>query len=753
MYLDITGKTDFSSCQFPLCDKGVKITDKDIKEKSLMICDKKDDWSDFSYLQIKMYSENASGTVIAFCVLTDKKEDGSYGGYMHYVTVSWSGERVITCPLKYGIVTHNNPTKGLDNVLGIMVKPFYGGVTPGKTEVYIDRIWVTNEPLKDRERFIECDENEEYFVEGLKNQKIDAISMLKEHSKDKKHPRLIMTEKGFSDLKRYANDIDFVKDSYIAVKEKADKALEKDIPKYERLDGRRLSRDVCSDIMNLLFAYIIDGDKKYKDKIRENVLALCKYPDWNPSHDIDVGDMARPVAFAYDWLYNEWTDKEKRIMRNAMLKNGFEAMITPIRENVGYAADHGNHNTVTITGLGMLALAIGDEEGCEDISNEIINATIECIPKNLKTFAPYGVCTEGAGYWAYGQDNFYLYHAAMCQCLRTDFGFGELSGMDTTADYLIAMHGAKGKTFNYADAHDKDENCLSASLLWLATYYNKKEYAKEYIKSNNKSYLNLMYFKDGMQDFDDEEQAQVDKFLGNVGSMKRGSGADELYLGFKGGKIEPHCDLDFGTFVFDALGERFVSDLGREPYDMPGMWEYHKNAGRWSYYRKRAEGNNCIVINPKYDPENFADQSIEADCNIISSESNSECSYAEFDLTSAYPEYAKKVTRRFSLTEKGMELKDSLELKEASEVYSFIHTKAEVSISEDGSFAKMTVNEKNVICRLKTDADFKLIVMPAEPLTEEFKKLPHNDNSAYKKIAVYGENIKNAQIIITIEVN
>lgn len=48
--------------------------------------------------------------------------------------------------------------------------------------------------------------------------------------------------------------------------------------------------------------------------------------------------------------------------------------------------------------------------------------------------------------------------------------------------------------------------------------------------------------------------------------------------------MRSHNDLDGGTFVFDALGVRWASDLGNESYSLPGFWDYNYN--RWTYYRK-----------------------------------------------------------------------------------------------------------------------------------------------------------------------
>ena len=49
---------------------------------------------------------------------------------------------------------------------------------------------------------------------------------------------------------------------------------------------------------------------------------------------------------------------------------------------------------------------------------------------------------------------------------------------------------------------------------------------------------------------------------------------DAIYVGFKGGdNAANHAHLDLGTFVLDALGQRWAVDLGPDDYDLPGYFE------------------------------------------------------------------------------------------------------------------------------------------------------------------------------------
>ena len=730
-------------------ERAVKITNKDLKTERLFIAESEDNWNGFDYLQISAFSENATGGVIKFQALT-----GENTGYEYLINISWTGHKILTFPLYKGIVTFGDGVGTFERIIGYRFQSFYGVPSLEETEIYVDSAWITNTPIPDKERLIEVNENTDYIIEAEKNQPYDILSLLKEKFPQKSHPRLIATEVDFEKIKEYVKTVPFMSKAYDDVKSQADEALDLPVAKYELSDGRRLTRQPLKIVPPLLIAYIVSGEKKYKDRAWEEVKALSKFPDWNPAHSIDLGDIARPVAFAYDWLYYEWTEEEKRIMRNGMVKNGIEPMLTQLRQRILLAVNEGNHNTVTFSGVGLIALAIADENGYEELANEVICETIEAIPHNLKTFAPYGACPEGTQYWNYGQSSYYMYEAALFSSLGTDFGMKDLPGMDTTGDYLMAMSGISGESFNYADAN-VGTDVRVPSLLWLAELYDKYEYAQFYLekKTSKGHYLELLYFKEGMDKGTYLKNAKKDYFLGNVGSLKSSTtDKNAIYVGFKGGKREDHMDLDFGSFVLEMQGERFIVELGCEVYDMPGMWEYSPAAGRWNYYRKRAEGNNTLVINPKYEVDYLSDQNPYADCNIIYTESKDDFGQCIVDLTSAYPEKAEEVTRSYSLCDnrKLFKLRDTVRLKKESEIYSFFHTKSDVEII-DSKTAVLTQNGKSVSFKVNSDTETELLLMEAEPLLEEFKNQPHKDNSEYKKIAIHCKNIKNAVIEVIID--
>ena len=60
--------------------------------------------------------------------------------------------------------------------------------------------------------------------------------------------------------------------------------------------------------------------------------------------------------------------------------------------------------------------------------------------------------------------------------------------------------------------------------------------------------------------------------------------------------------LDVCSFIFEANGVMWAHDIGGEEGYPSG---YFSDNG-YKYYRKRPEGENCVVINPQVDPDTSA---------------------------------------------------------------------------------------------------------------------------------------------------
>lgn len=72
-------------------------------------------------------------------------------------------------------------------------------------------------------------------------------------------------------------------------------------------EGKRLlaiSRIALKRIYYLSYVYRMTGDKKYAHRAEQEMLAVSRFTDWNPTHFLDVGEMVMALAIGYDWLYD-----------------------------------------------------------------------------------------------------------------------------------------------------------------------------------------------------------------------------------------------------------------------------------------------------------------------------------------------------------------------------------------------------------------------------------------------------------------
>lgn len=72
------------------------------------------------------------------------------------------------------------------------------------------------------------------------------------------------------------------------------------------------------------------------------------------------------------------------------------------------------------------------------------------------------------------------------------------------------------------------------------------------------------------------------------------------YVAMKAGGLQnhqTHGDLDAGTFVLDAMGERWAGELGNGNYLADAYFSSEDQGSvRWEYYRKATEGQNTLLM-------------------------------------------------------------------------------------------------------------------------------------------------------------
>ena len=99
-------------------------------------------------------------------------------------------------------------------------------------------------------------------------------------------------------------------------------------------DGKRLlatSRRVLHRAQVLSLAYWMGPDARLRDRLWRELEAAAAFKDWNPSHFLDTAEMTHAFAIAYDWLYHEWSDDQRRAIHAAIVRHGLTPGLTSYR--------------------------------------------------------------------------------------------------------------------------------------------------------------------------------------------------------------------------------------------------------------------------------------------------------------------------------------------------------------------------------------------------------------------------------------
>ncbi len=712
-------------------------------QKTLTIANEVTDWSEYKCLVMEVYSKKDTFSEVKLAIISDNPETSGSDYYMGSMPIDWIGWKKIVFRLSdSGTLKKTRTPAGFGKIDALQLWPTYNNTTlDPETVLYFDRVYLSSEEVKQSmNNDIDYMIPSETVADG-----VDAAAMVKTKHPDNGHPRLLFNAEELENIKMLIKTDPFMKKTYTNVITTAMAALKEDVLTYGMPDGKRLPRSAPNMMPPLAIAYLLTDNVQYKDRLWTEIEAVCNFPDWNPTHFLDVGDFARGVAYAYDWLYDEWTVEQRRIMRNAFVRNAFAPSMPHLRDKTYFAAQTNNWNQVVCSGIGLAALAVCDEPGYEDIANEVLNRTAQCLPTALATLAPDGACTEGTDYWSYANENFFIYDNSLFTSMDYDFGLSDFEGLSKTGFYPIALMGPTTQTFNFADS--AGSMVQRGIFFYLARRYNLPELGgyEMSVRQTGGDWIDLVVYRPDERYSDFSSYMSLDnRFKGEQElATFRSSWNDDnaLFVGFKGGSNQAsHCDLDLGTFVLDALGERWACELGKEYYEAPGMWDFDEDGGRWKYYKKNPEGQNTIIINPGDKPL----QNVYAQAEFEKYEISDAASYVVIDLSEAYKDYASEVKRGIGLinNRSAVIIQDEIKTTGASEVYSAFHTSADISIADDKKSAILSIGDKRMKVELLTDTG-EFIVMDPVPLKSS-AELPeggvNQEITGIKKLAVHAVN-------------
>ena len=514
------------------------------------------------------------------------------------------------------------------------------------------------------------------------------------------------------------------------VREDAERCLNRNPLVYRKVGPRLLSvsRDCLRRIYALGLAYRWTGEERYAAKAKENLLEVSAFPDWNPSHFLDTAEMSHAVGIGYDWLYDYLDADARRTIVTALIEKGLKPGLDVYEKDGWWARSEHNWNQVCNGGMIVGALAIADIE--PGYAERIIPAAVKSLPLALKSYGPDGAWGEGPGYWSYATHYTAYGLTALQTALGNTFGLLDIDGLSKAGSFPVYTAGPTGLYLNFADVGQRSARRPMACMFWLARTFHNPLYAyaeHEAIAERSASAGHLIWY--AARPPARAARKRLDKYFdGPVEVTLFRSAWDDpeaLFVGIKAGYNQVnHGHLDLGNFELDALGVRWVRDLGSDNYNLPGYWDGKRGGKRWSYYRLNSASHSVPMLGGEgQDPM--------ATSSFVLTKLNGTTPAAIVELTGAYAKFVRSAQRGIAMVgaRRAVLVQDEFEMKASGDLLWGLTTDAKIDIAERG-LATLKLQGKTLIARIvsPTGATFAAESAEQEP--------PQRANKGVKRLVI-----------------
>ena len=497
------------------------------------------------------------------------------------------------------------------------------------------------------------------FASAPRAQTVPDVEQVKQKVQNlpDRHPRLFLTQDALRSIKNSRSEKGIHKTVLNRTIEQANHVLERDPVEREKRGKRLLhvSRKVLTRVTRLALAYRVTERERYLDRAVTELIAAARFDDWNPSHFLDVAEMTAALGLGYDWLYQDLTTDQRATIRNAIIEKGLK----PGMKGGWWVDTTNNWNQVCHGGLTIGALAIAKHN--PELASRIISRAVRKVPRAMKQYSPDGAYPEGPSYWGYGTTYNVLFLSALESVFDTDYGLSEIEGFMDAARYYLHVHGPTGYSFNYSDA-SRHPN-LSPAVLWFAKKQQAPELAYWFLPRLKQGktggrYTPLVLFW-GSSIPKNVPAPEQNHWSGRgktpVGFHRTGWTNDDAYVAIKGGSPSTnHAHMDIGTFVYEANGVRWATDLGKQSYhDLESagveLWNSSQDSERWNVFRLNNFSHNTLVVNDRK-------QRVNGHAPITSFTSSFPRAHTVVNMSSVYGDQLEQAHRGVTLFKNGSAL-------------------------------------------------------------------------------------------------
>lgn len=350
--------------------------------------------------------------------------------------------------------------------------------------------------------------------------------------------------------------------------------------------------------------YLVDGDKKCAEKIRELLLSFIKFERWYavtytrrtpvPWHaDLCSTGTTLALGILYDIIYDSLTEDERKTIARGVLEKGvipaFSDWVLP--ESRIHALDSMGHNwwAVCIAEPATALLALRDE--IPDEADRLLKLADEALAEymtykgnavfnKLRNFDEQGLFYESIGYNNYGTGTLLRYlwcserYGSENTIVRNAIPEGLCDAMMYFSYPVKTENGIRYDFLNFGDSQVRSEFSL------LAKYAYRTGICTESMKALVGTYkVDLREEIGGLElegltgSLDELENTKL--FSSGYAVCRKDFKPDSTLFAVKSGFCWNHSHNDSGTFVIFHKGRPFFIDGGTCDYDSPLYHAYY----------------------------------------------------------------------------------------------------------------------------------------------------------------------------------